>query len=112
MALTAIYIKAMSHVPLFNAINHLFSHLQMEVTREFYTTVFQLARRMLHDKKQHFFTYSVICKKSSTDYLHLRELVTIADLVDEKQIVAFDWLLELNNLPLYLNNIYVEVRMH
>lgn len=62
----------------------------MEVTREFYTTVFQLVRRMLLDKKQHFSTYSVICKKSSTDYLHLRELITIANLVDEKQIVAFD----------------------
>lgn len=79
MAFTAIYIKAMLRVPLFNAINH---HLQMEVTREFYTTVFQLVRRMLHDKKQHFFTYNVICKKCSTDYLHLRELMTIAD---EKQ---------------------------
>ena len=52
MALTEIYIKAMLNVPLFNAINH---HLQMEVTREFYTTVFQLIRRMLHDKKKTFF---------------------------------------------------------
>lgn len=104
MVLTEIYIKAMLNVPLFNAINH---HLQMEVTREFYTTVFQLICRMLHDKKQHFFIYSVICKKSSTDYLHLRELITIADLVDEKQIVAFDWL---KDSPLSPNNIYVEVR--